>query len=457
MNMHFRPSFLRHDREDRTVSLSFVLAAVALGSAVLLGGASRNNTMQVVAVQLLALPALMHAVWMMANTAGAWREHRLAVLVLILIAATPLLQLIPLPGELWARLPGRQAPSEALRAAGVAIGWRPISLTPLATLGYALALIPPAAVFLSALQATTRERLWLTVIVIAAALLSISLGAAQVASGGEGPLYFYDPTNWGSAVGLFSNRNHLASLLVITLPLTALWIRRGRDSDRNRIPLLLGFMCVFLIAIIGLFIVKSRAGVFLLAPALIASFVIVWKSARQGGRHLVVIFGGATAIVLFLAAAFAMGPLMDRFSDGLADDGRGATSATVLAAAKDYLPLGSGVGSFIPVYKSVEPVATMTERTWNHAHNDAVELWLEAGLVAATAGLAFLLWWGSAAVAVGRRFLDGHGGQAAAGLACTALLLVHSTVDYPLRTLSLACVFALACAMMETARTSENA
>jgi O-antigen ligase len=451
MNMHFRPAFLRNDPEDRTVSLSFVLMAVALAAAVLLGGASRNNTWQVVAIQLLALPALMHAAWTMATTPGAWRQHRLALIVLALIAATPLLQLIPLPGELWARIPGRQAPAEALRAAGVPIGWRAISLTPVATLGYALALIPPAAVFLSAMLASSRERLWLTIVVIAAALVSVCLGALQVASGGSGPLYFYDPTNWGSAVGLFSNRNHQATLLVVTLPLAALWIRRGRDSERYRIPLLLGFMAVYLIAIIGLFIVKSRAGVFLLPPALLASFLIVWKSARQGERHLPVLLGGATALVLFLAAAFAMGPLMDRFSDGLVD-GRGATSATVLDAAGRYLPLGSGVGSFMPVYKSVEPVGTMTERSWNHAHNDAVELWLEAGVLAAVAGLAFVLWWGSAAIAVGRRFLDGRDALGAAGLSCTALVLVHSTVDYPLRTLSMACIFALACAMMERSR-----
>jgi hypothetical protein len=456
MNMHFRPTFLRNHPEDRTLSLAFILAAVALAAAMLLGGASRNNTWQVIAIQLLALPSLMHAVWTIATTAGFWRQHRLAIIVLLLIIATPLLQLIPLPGELWARIPGRQAPAEALRAAGIPIGWRSISLTPLATLGSALALIPPIAVFLSALQATTRERLWLTIIVIVAALMSVALGAAQVAGSDHGPLYFYDPTNWGSAVGLFSNRNHQASLLIVTLPLAALWIRTGQDNKRHRIPLVLGFMCVFLIAIVGLFIVKSRAGVFLLAPALVASFVIVWKTARHGERRLAIGLAGSTAAVLFLAAAFAMGPLMDRFGEGL-EDGRGPTSETTLAAAGKYLPLGSGLGSFMTIYTSVEPIKTMTERTWNHAHNDPVELWLEAGLMAIIGGLAFLVWWISRAISACRRLLGGGAALGSAGLACSALLLVHSLVDYPLRTLALACVFALACAMMEGARSEEQA
>lgn len=165
--------------------------------------------------------------------------------------------------------------------------------------------------------------------------------------------------------------------------------------------------------------------------------------------------GGGVVVALFLAVAFGIGPLLERFSEE--GDLRGATSKTVLQASTAYLPFGSGVGSFVPVYASVEPINTMKPAFWNHAHNDLVEVWLETGVLGAALLLVFLLWWGAANWRIWHSASTGGDSLPQAATIVTTLLMVHSLADYPLRTLALAGVFALACGLMEKARAADSA
>lgn len=455
MNMQWRSHDSRSEhRYSPKLPIGFMIGALALVSAILLGGASRENYIEVSIVELLSLPALLWAVWRLSEDA-AWSRHRFVVAVLASMAFIPLFQLIPIPAPLWAQWPGHAATAQSLNEAGVEIGWRSISLSPTMTAGHALALLPPIAVFLCALAMDRRERTWLALVVIIGALISLAVGVMQVSMGPASKLYFYKPTNLGSAVGLFANRNHQAALLVACLPFAALWVELGRSGGRYRVLMMTGALSIFLLAIIGLVIVKSRAGVFLLVPALAASLAILIKSGAKNNGRLVTMVAGGVAVVLLIGGLFGMGPLIERFSDGTVD-GRGATSATVIQAASAYLPFGSGIGSFVPVYMSVEPVDTMSRAFWNHAHNDLAELWLEAGILAALAFGVFLVWWLIRAIQAVRMPAGIDASLARAGAAVTALLMIHSTVDYPLRTLALACVFALSCALMEAGRHADN-
>ena len=89
----------------------------------------------------------------------------------------------------------------------------------------------------------------------------------------------------------------------------------------------------------------------------------------------------------------------------------------------------------------------------NHAHNDAVELWLETGIFGIVLIGAFLTWFGFRAAAIWR----GPSPPGAepidrllmrAGTLIVALLLVHSLVDYPLRTGAMMAIMAFACALL---------
>ncbi len=92
----------------------------------------------------------------------------------------------------------------------------------------------------------------------------------------------------------------------------------------------------------------------------------------------------------------------------------------------------------------------------NHAHNDYLELWLEAGVGGALGVLMFAAWWAWASFkawtgAWGRR---PESLLPAAASASVGLLLVHSLVDYPLRTLALSAVLAFCCGVLTQPRPS---
>src|SRR5690606_5159912 len=140
---------------------------------------------------------------------GQWREHRLALGLAAALLAIPLIQLIPLPPAIWTRLPARDQMVLALELAGLQPGWAPLTLTPDHTRRSALAHLPPVAFFLAVLSMSLVQRDRMVKIVIAAAVVGIVLGAAQLVSGGD-KLYVWHWTDAGSVNGFFANRNHLA-------------------------------------------------------------------------------------------------------------------------------------------------------------------------------------------------------------------------------------------------------
>jgi O-antigen ligase len=81
---------------------------------------------------------------------------------------------------------------------------------------------------------------------------------------------------------------------------------------------------------------------------------------------------------------------------------------------------------------------------FNHAHNDYLELWLETGWLGAALLALFLVWFLLAAWRAWRAGTALSQGASAAVL----LLLAQSAVDYPLRTETLAVLFAFCCALL---------
>ena len=422
-----------------------ILTGLVLAACLVFGGASRQNAFQVIGLELFSLPLLFCALWRIA-VLRTWREIRWPGLLVLAAGGTVLLQLIPLPPVVWNHLPGHAAAAEALKLAGLGEAWRPYSLTPQITLRYGLALLPPFAVLLGVTQMHSRQRLWLSLIIPLAAALSLAIGVAQVLGDPNGPLYFYANTNRDSAVGLFSNRNHQAALLVACLPFAALWLR-GPDGGRLRLsaaPLLA--VAWFGIVIIGLIVLRSRAGVLLLVPSLLASLALTWRGGLAVNRWLAAGFGLIIVGAVALGLLVGFGPLKERFEAKA--EGRAVSTPIAAGAAWALQPLGGGLGSFRNVYASVETNETMAESYWLHAHDDYLELWLEAGWLAVAGIIGFLVWWGRGAFSVWRGPPDLPGSLGRAGAAASGLLLIHSAVDYPLRTLAMACVFAFACGLM---------
>jgi O-antigen ligase len=416
------------------------------------GGASQTNALSLMAVELSSLPLLFISLYLLAARAAPGGTS-LPLCLLAAIVLLPALQIVPLPYDLWRRLPQRDLAVQALSAAGLGHAALPFSLAPQATWRALLALAPPAAMFVGGLFLSDAQRRVMIGLWLALATASLCLGGLQMLGGPDSALYFYEITNAGSPVGFFSNRNHQAAFLMCLTPLAAAFVARfdGRLEGSRAFPALGGALYVF-VAIVGVAATRSRGGIALMLAALLLSGLLVlrgegirrrWRAAAGLGLGATVAIGGVLA--------FGLGPILQRFDSG--GEPRFEGWPVVLRAAAGFLPLGSGVGSFEAVYGRVEPLTQVSPIYFNHAHNDYLELWLETGVLGALLFAVFLGWLAWRAWRIwGRRIAGGGASLAAACTLLVVLLLAHSTVDYPLRTETIAVLFAFALSTIAVAQ-----
>jgi O-antigen ligase len=412
-------------------------------------------------VQLAALPLLAWALFRLTpsqlDRGGQW-----AIVLLCAILALPFLQLVPLPPSLWSAIPGRREFASAYEAAGMALPWVPISLDPLATRLSLLSLLPATAIFLAMLSLERRSRRVLIVLIFIVAFASVVLDLQQTWEGPDSPLRFYASTERFRAVGFFANSNHNAAFLYSTVPFVIAWaIGLVVDHRRNRVIGLALLALLTLTIIFGLATTQSRAGMALLFVAGLSGLLLAWRHDRgQSGRRLLRFAIGANVVALILAFQFGFVAFMQRAEQQGLKDSRWPVAQITSQAAIANLPFGSGFGTFVPVYDKFAPRTLLAETYVNHAHNDWLELWLTGGAPAIILVLGFLAWFG---VATSRLWRGGQPETPVLDLALAqaasiviVLLLLHSVVDYPLRTPTLSVLFAMACAFLIPPRRIEE-
>jgi O-antigen ligase len=261
----------------------------------------------------------------------------------------------------------------------------------------------------------------------------------------ESALRPYAITNPGSSVGFFANRNHYAALLYSAVPFAAAWaLALAADRTRRLGAVTCGLTIAALL--LGLAMAWSRAGIALGLFGLILSILCFDGVWTRKSRLCVLLAIGLTGLIgLFLALPGVLG----RFETAAVDDYRLDILDITLSAAKSFLPVGSGFATFQAIYAMHDRPDALLPAYVNHAHNDWAELWLEGGLPFALAAAGFLLWFTAASRAdwggVPRPGLDRSLRRAGAIAVC--LMLLHSLVDYPLRTVSLLGLFAYCCAL----------
>ncbi len=444
----------------------FWLCCIAVAPAIVFGGATHAGYLGDVAVELLAIPLLIGVLWPALSAHDPHRHKaRLTFGLLCTIALLTLIQVRPLPFDVWQgglpllswptsfEVPPRLAP------------WPMLSLAPQATWAAAASLIVPLAVFGAVTQLGLRHRSILSWLLLALGGLSLILGFAQVAQGPESNLRFYDITNPGEAVGFFANRNHFAAHLYVTLVLAAAWLQimAERAFQRKETGTHAVFLFVaagaFLVAVVaGLALARSRAGIFLTIAALGGIAFMAFKGspatseghiARRSGRRATLIVLGFAAI---FAAQFGLGGILTRFQTAQGPDLRGAFNKTTFETALKALPFGTGLGSFVPVYATVEKAQDIFDGYANRAHDDLAELLLETGIPGGLLLLVFLAWF------LRRTYSVWFRPQSAAppvqimleraATLIIALMLAHSLGDYPLRTTALSTAFAFMCAIL---------
>ena len=426
--------------------------AVTLAISIILGGATHGDAVSTLIVRLVCVPLLVAGVARLPRSPS--RQFTFAVWLLAAAAMLPLLQVIPLPPALWQALPGRQFLIAGDRLAGLHGLWRPLSLTPDATLNMLPALAIPAAFFLATASLDDKRRRILSLVILLCALGAVVLGGLQVLGGPESTLRFYAITNADSAVGFFANRNHQAALLVAGIPCAAywaLWLLRGRGMA---MPALIAiFLGLIFVLIIGLGVTRSRAGVVLGLAAIVGSLAMMLRTRNVGARPLVLGFIGAIVTGAVTVGLFSLSGLLDRFqSSDAMTNGRLSVYPTIAKAASSFWPAGAGFGAFVPVYQMFEPVNSISGIFLNHAHNDYLELWLEGGLPAVLLVVAGLAWVGWTGLGVWSARSTNDRDLPRAASVIVLALLVHSMVDYPVRTAAIAAVFGVCCGMMIPSR-----
>jgi len=428
------------------------LCGGTLAISLLFGGNTMTFSSADAIAEAICLPALVASVIRLqaARSGRAPLALKMALLIAGFALVLLMAQLIPLPPSIWMHFPGRQSVVEALRLAEVSPFWLGISLSPLSTRQSLFSLIPALAVFLATVQTNWSERRLLVAFLICFALVSELLGLLQLAQGTGSAARFYNQD--ASMAGFFANTNHLGVLLYSSALIAGTWglslmfeimkeRAQGDPLHKDRV-LQAGLLLVAVILLLfGAAFTRSRAAMSLAIVAGGLAFALTWPYAgKRKSFGPVLVFGLAIAAGLSIGANFALDDLIRRVQIGVADSSRADIAQQTWVVIKDYFPIGSGFGTFIPAYASHETAATAVVAAVNRAHNDFLE-WLVEGSAAAGAiaalGVLWVIWMNLSAMRRERdpSFADASIRRAAA--AVLGLVLVHSTVDYPLRTIAI--------------------
>jgi len=414
-------------------SLAFLLLIIFLAVIWLAGGASRADAVGQIIVRATAWVVLVIAA--LGGIRPALGRDRNIAMLLGACLFIVLLQLVPLPPMLWRALPGSvvRAAAPVYEAATL---WRPLSLSPGATLNAAMALVVPVAVLalVSALRGRERDRV--VGVVLALVVLAMLLGALQVSGAG-----FANPlvgASQGEVVGPFANRNHFALFLAMGCIIAPVWAVADDRSPSWRGALCLGLIPLFILMILA---TGSRAGLLLGGLALafglaVARNGIRLRLRRVSRRVMIGIVAGSVTmllLVVILSITADRAVSIDRaFAMDTAQDMRRRGLPVVLNMIAAYFPTGTGFGSFDPLFRLNEPDALLKPTYFNHAHNDFLEIVLDGGLLGLLLLLAAIGWWGWASVRAfraPREYMLPRLGSAA-----LLLVFVASIFDYPART-----------------------
>jgi len=256
-----------------------------------------------------------------------------------------------------------------------------------------------------------------------------------------------DPQRLGVATGFFANANHMAILLVITLPFLAAILGAARSANKQRNWAIMAMVAgLALVIVAGIILNGSLAAYGLSLPVAVTSALLVLpqkRSLRAGAFILaaLLLVGVVGAIATSATRTGALGQ-----EAATSVQSRQEMLATTTRAIRDFLPWGTGLGSFQRVYHLYESRDQISTTYVIHAHDDYVELALELGVAGIVLTIAFLVWW-ARAVWRAWRYADAGIFARAASIA-TAAVLVHSIVDFPLRTAAISAAFAMCLALL---------
>lgn len=424
-----------------------IAAPLILGMTLGLGGGGSPSPLPEVLLQVST--ALVVACWLHRHPralasvpAGPWW-------IAGLVTALHLMQLVPLPPNIWHALPGRSAQVAALELIQAEQSWRPLSLSPARTLASLLCALSALALLLLTTTLSNAARWRLIGIVAIAGGITLLLGAAQIKGEVGNPLRFYNPAQvW--LTGFFANRNSAADLFLVALVASAAIAWRFRPLAPSLWSFVAVLVAIDLAVLVGLFLTGSRSGIALAPMVLIAQLVILLRGNRPHASALSIgiAFAAFFATMFFVALrnSQAVAVMVARFTHER--EFRPELWRDAMFALQQYWPFGTGQGTIVPVLIAAERLEVVDPTLPNRAHNDFLELAIEGGIpglvVLALIGVILFR------AALGSWRTARADGRAQIMFSATTLVILaaHSLVDYPLRSMALAGLAAAAAGLL---------
>lgn len=334
---------------------------------------------------------------------------------------------------------------------------RSLSMDPWATRSFAVRLIAILVFFAAALvfasSDTRTKKLVITLVVFGTAMAFF--GIIQRLAQPEA-IYGLRPTPQAIPFGSYVNQHHFAALMEMTVGLT-LGLALGDGVKRDR-KLLLWIAVV--IMSLALIFTGSRGGMLSFTGVLVfvAAGTFIFRRRSNAGskntetansdRKLAAVAGAVAIVLVFLGLIAFLGAGEGLLRGIAGDPGSDPTSgrlhfwAIALKIFGANPILGAGLDAFGAAFPKYD--------TWNgmfrieQAHNDYLQMLADAGILGFACLVAFVVFFFRTGIRSISRMQHRFDGSAAIGAMAGCFgILIHSFVDFPLRTPANSLVFVL--------------
>jgi O-antigen ligase len=425
-----------------------------VGLAMVLGGGGTVNPQTEMVLQVLTALILVPLVASARWQRGLGPVQGPALVLAGLILLVPVAQLVPVPPSIWQQLPGRAIEIQALALIQADTSWMPLTMSPARTFASLLATVCPLLLMLQVSRLSLRGRNWVLSVIVVVGVLSLALGVLQLSRTAGLDWSLYSHFSEGFLVGFQGNRNAEADILLAAMLATGALTTSRLGDGRNHLLTWTMLALAMLGFLVGLFMTGSRTGIALSSIALAFALLMLWPVLRKRSAVLYGLTGSCGVLVLsggLLMQLQSVRKVVARFS--LVGEARWDIWADTWYAIGQVWPFGSGIGTIVPMLEAAERLDVVKTARPVRAHNDWLEWTLETGLpgmIVLGLTLMFVGYLIVRAIKSTQRS-DATASRRAQVLFAIGFLLIealHAIVDYPMRSMSLATLTAVAVAML---------
>jgi O-antigen ligase len=324
----------------------------------------------------------------------AWLPDRVYIFILGIFYLVCLVQCLPLPSDILSFFsPFRhEMLTQSLAIIDESVGWQSISYSSLKSLAwwtFLLGLLLFFLIFRKTLTSSGHLKILIYILLVLATAEAI-YGLVQALVPSLGVLWIdYIEAYLGDARGTYINRNHFAGFMEMILPLgLGYTLALGNWEEKLSLKALMStdrpnfqfFLTIGLgVMMLALLFSKSRAGITGWAVGFLTFVILVHSGSNGIPRSFWVITSIIIGMVAFFSLRIGVDPILERFLRISKEASRLDFWRDSLVIVKDH-PFGIGLATFkhvFPVYN----VSTISEATLYYAHNDYLQLLVEAGWI----------------------------------------------------------------------------